>query len=55
MKKARNFIADLLFLFGHSLVMWSARLMGYNDTAEELKGQKAYWLKTDAFKENKSL
>lgn len=50
MKTPRYILADFVFLIGHNLVRFSAKLMGYDDIAEELKGQKARWLKEEAFR-----
>lgn len=46
----RIYIADILFFLGNKLIILSALLMGYKDTANELKEAQAHWLKSDAFK-----
>lgn len=50
LKKIRVWIADILFLVGHQLIILSALTMGYKDTAKELKKAYAHWLKANAFK-----
>ncbi|WP_156488316.1 hypothetical protein [Fictibacillus phosphorivorans] len=48
--KLKVYLADILFFIGNKLIIQSALLMGYKDTAEELKNAQAHWLKSEAFK-----
>jgi hypothetical protein len=41
----RAILADILFAIGHKLVIWSARLSGFDDIEKDLKNKKAHWLK----------
>ena len=50
-KKLRYLFADLLFLIGHYIVTMSARTMRDKETVQQLKEQRAKWLKEEAFKE----
>lgn len=51
--KIRVYLADVFFLLGNKLIILSALLMGYKDTAKELKKAQAHWLSSDAFKTKK--
>ncbi|MEF7566026.1 hypothetical protein V4V35_23835 [Bacillus infantis] len=48
--KLKVYVADDLFFLGNKLIIQSALLMGYKDTAGELRNAQAHWLKSEAFK-----
>ncbi|WP_160169903.1 hypothetical protein [Priestia flexa] len=48
--KFKFYLSDILFYIGNKLIIQSALLMGYKDTAKELKNAQAHWLKSEAFK-----
>lgn len=47
LKLIKGLLADLLFVIGHKLVIWSAFLSDYPEIANDLKCRKGHWLKSN--------